>query len=122
MRLLYTTFLILSIFGSPSYGEKVAKKVVVFWIPPKVDTYVPVTAENIEQRAFKVVSIKNEQQADQLLSLVQKSTQQLDSMRIRIKISTDHGAYDFDFNGVGVSSSGEAVKIDIQKLKDVLCE
>jgi len=100
----------------------VSNQVVVFWIPPQVETYVPVTMENIEQMAFKIVSIRNERQADQVLGLIQKSKQGLDSKKLRIKISTDRGFYGFDANGIGVSSKGEAVKIDIQKLKHVLCE
>jgi len=123
MRLLYTTFLVLAIIGSQSPGGKVAKnKTVVFWVPPEIETYLPVTAENIEQRAFKIVTIRNEEQADQVVGLVQKSNQRLESGRIRIKISTDRGFYNFDASGIGVSSTGEAVKIDIQKLKQVLCE
>ena len=121
MRLLYAICL-LAILGSQHGGGKVPKNVKVFWIPPLVETYVPVTMENIEQMAFKVVSIKNERQADQVLSLIQRSNQGLGSKKIRIEISTEHGSYNFDASGIGVSSTGEAVKIDIQKLKQVLCE
>ncbi len=122
MRLLYTTILILATIGSQGYGGKVLNKVVVFWIPPEVQTYVPVTGENIEQRAFKIVSIKNERQADQVLSLIQRSSQSLDSNEIRIKIVNNDIFYICDKHGVGISSTHEAVKIDIPKLKQVLCE
>lgn len=122
MRLLCITLLVTSVIGFQNYGGKVSSKVVVFWVPPEIETYLPVTAENIEQWAFKIVTIKNEKQAKQVLSLIQKSNQSLDSKKIRIKISTDREFYNFDAKGVGVSSKGEAVKIDIQKLKQVLCE
>ena len=94
----------------------------VFWIPSQVETYAPVTPDNIEQMAFKIVSVKNERQADQIVSLIGKTNQKLDTNRIRIKISTEQSSYNFDANGVGLSSTGEQVKIDIQKLKQVLCE
>lgn len=122
MRLLYTTLFVLAAVGSQGSGGKVSEKVVVFWIPPGIETYLPVTAENIEQQAFKIVTVRNEKQADQVLSLIQKSNQRLESGRIRIKISTDTKFYNFDANGIGVSSRGEAVRIDIKKVKEVLCE
>lgn len=122
MRLLYAISVLLAIVGSQSYGGKVSSKVVVFWVPPQIETYTPVTVENIEQRAFKIVTVRNGKQADQVLSLIQKSNQRLESARIRIKVSTDREFYDFDANGVGISSKGEAVEINIAKLKEVLCE
>lgn len=122
MRLLCITLLICGLMGSQSHGGRVSEKTIVFWIPPQIETYVPVTIENIEQMAFKTVSVKNEKQAGQILSLIQGSNQKLDSKKVRIKISTDRGFYNFDANGIGVSSKGESVKIDIQKLKQVLCE
>jgi len=120
--MLYITLLVSAIIGSQSSGGKVPKEVVVFWIPPEVETYVPVTKENIEQMAFKIVSVRNEKQADEVLSLIHKSNKGLDSKKIRIKISTDRGFYILDANGIGVSSRGEAVEMDIQKLKLVLCD
>lgn len=122
MRFFYMMLPLLAIIGSQNLGAKVSKNVVVFWIPPQVETYVPVTAQDIERMAFKVVSIKNERQANQVLSLVQKSNQAVDSKKIRIKISTEGEFYNFDSNGIGVSSKGEAVEIDIPKLKEALCE
>ena len=122
MRFLYTTFFVVAIISLPSYGGKASKNVTVFWVPPEIETYLPVTAENIEQRAFKIVTSRNEEQADQVVGLIQKSNQRLESGRIRIKISTDSGFDNFDAKGIGLSSKTEAVKIDIQKLKQVLCE
>ena len=113
---------VLAIFGSQYAGGKGSKNFEVFWVPPQVETYVPVTAENIEQRAFKIVTIKNERQADEIVSLIRNSDQAVDSARIRVKISTDDKFYNFDSNGIGVSSAGEAVQIDLKKLKMVLCE
>lgn len=122
MRLLYFVLPVLAAIGLQSPGGKVSNNVVVFWIPPQVETYIPVTSENIEEMAFKIVTIKNERQADEVLRLVQESNKTVDSKRIRIKISADGRFYDFDANGIGVSSKGKTVKIDIQKLKQVLCE
>jgi len=115
-------FFVLALISLAGYGGKMSKNLVVFWVPPEIETYTPVTAENIEQRAFKIITIRNEEQADQVLSLIQKSNQRLESGRIRIKISADTGFYNFDANGIGVSSRGEAVKIDIPKLREVLCK
>jgi len=122
MRSLSVAFLVLALASSQSYGAKAMEKVVAFWIPSQVETYAPVTAENIEQMAFKIVSVKNERQADQVVSLIERTDQKLDANRIRIKISTEQNYYNFDANGIGISSNGEHVKIDIQKLKQVLCE
>jgi putative lipoic acid-binding regulatory protein len=122
MRSLSLAFLVLALVNLQSYGAKSMEKVVAFWIPSQVETYAPVTPENIERMAFKVVSVKNERQADQVVSLIEKTNQKLDTNRIRIKISTEQNFYNFDANGIGISSNGEQVKIDIQKLKQVLCE
>jgi putative lipoic acid-binding regulatory protein len=112
----------LALVNLQSYGAKAMEQVVAFWIPSQVETYAPVTPENIERMAFKVVSVKNERQADQVVSLIERTNQRLDANRIRIKISTEQNFYNFDANGIGISSNGEQVKIDIQKLKQVLCE
>jgi hypothetical protein len=120
MRSVSVAFLALALLSFHSYGAKA--KVVVFWIPSQVETYAPVTADNIEQMAFKTVSVRNERQAGQIVSLIEKANQKLDANRIRIKISTEQNSYNFDANGIGISSNGEQVKIDIQKLKQVLCE
>src|SRR5258708_30451587 len=122
MQMLYAMFLALALIGSENDGGKMSEKVVVFWIAPQIETYVPVTMENIENMAFKVVSVNNDRQADQILNLIQTSNQGPDSKKIRIKISTGGRFYDFDANGTGISSKGETVKIDIQKLKQLLCE
>ena len=122
MRRLYIGFLASLVIAFPNYGKQASTKVVVFWMPPQVETYTPVTMQNIEDRAFKVVSIRNEKQAGQLIGLVQTSDQRFASGRIRIKITTEHGFYDFDASGLGVSSTGKAMKINIEKLKQVLCE
>jgi putative lipoic acid-binding regulatory protein len=122
MRSLSVAFFVLALVNLQSYGAKAMEKVVVFWIPSQVETYAPVTPENIERMAFKVVSVKNERQADQVVSLIERTNQKLDANRIRIKISTEQNFYNFDANGIGISSNGEQVKIDIQKLKQVLCE
>jgi hypothetical protein len=122
MRSVSVAFLALALLSFHSYGAKAMEKVVVFWIPSQVETYAPVTADNIEQMAFKTVSVRNERQAGQIVSLIEKANQKLDANRIRIKISTEQNSYNFDANGIGISSNGEQVKIDIQKLKQVLCE
>jgi putative lipoic acid-binding regulatory protein len=122
MRSLSVAFLVLALVNSQSYGAKAMEKVVAFWIPSEVETYAPVTAENIERMAFKIVTVKNERQADQIVSLIERTNQKLDANRIRIKISTEQNFYNFDANGIGISSNGEQVKIDIRKLKQVLCE
>jgi hypothetical protein len=122
MRSLSLAFLVLALVNLQSYGAKAMEKVVAFWIPSQVETYAPVTPENIERMAFKVVSVKNERQADQVITLIERTNQKLDANRIRIKISTEQNSYNFDANGIGISSNGEQVKIDIQKLKQVLCE
>ena len=121
MRLLYMIF-VFSIIGSQHAGGKMSKDVVVFWIPPEVETYVPVTPENIEEVAFKIVHIKNQKQADKIIDLIEKSDQSVDSKRIRAKIVTDDRFYNFDSKGTGISSTGQAVKIDLKNLKLVLCE
>jgi putative lipoic acid-binding regulatory protein len=122
MRSLSVAFLVLALANSQSFGAKAMEKVVAFWIPSQVEMYAPVTAENIEQMAFKIVSVKNERQADQVVKLIERTDQKLDAYRIRIKISTGQNYYNFDANGIGISSNREQVKIDIQKLKQVLCE
>jgi hypothetical protein len=121
MRLLCAIFVLL-IVGSLHVGGEMSNGVNVFWIPPEVETYIPVTPENIEKAAFKIVYVKNEKQANQLIGLIQKSNQVVDSKRIRVKVSADGKFYNFDSYGIGASSEGEAVMIDLKKLKLVLSE
>jgi hypothetical protein len=97
-------------------------RVEVFWIPPAVEFDTPVTPENIEEEAFKIVLIRYEVQADQTIGLIKKSGQKVDSKRIRVKIKTDAKFYNFDSNGTGVSSTGDVVQVDLKKLRSVLCE
>jgi len=54
--------------------------------------------------------------------VIQKSNERVDSNRIRVKIVIEGNFYNFDSNGIGVSSAGEAFKIDLKRLKLVLCE
>ena len=71
------------IFGSLHLGGELPNGVNVFWIPSEVETYIPVTPKNIEKAAFKIVYVKNEKQATQLVGLIQKSNQVVDTKRIR---------------------------------------
>ena len=121
MRLL-CAIAVLAIISSQCVAGQVSKNVKVYWIPPEVETYGPVTAENIEKMAFKIVDVKNENQANEITGLVHKSNERVDSNRIRVKIVIEGNFYNFDSNGIGVSSAGEAFKIDLKRLKLVLCE
>jgi hypothetical protein len=111
-----------AILGSQALGGNVSKTVDVFWIPPDVETYTPVTASNIEEAAFKIVRVRDKHQREEVIGLTRKSERVTDSKRIRVKISYDDKFYNFDSDGVGVSSQGERVQIDLKKLKAVLCE
>lgn len=94
--------------------------VVVFEIPPEVETYVPVTPADIEERAFKVVYLKNERQADEAVALIREGNEALDPEMIRFKIIRNDESYVFDNKGIGISSKGKAVKIDLKGLTAVL--
>jgi hypothetical protein len=121
MRLFYV-ICAFAVIGASYIGGDVSKTVQVYWIPPEVETYTPVTPDTIEKMAFKIVQLKNERQADKTISLVQKSNQKADLKRIRVKITTADKSYNFDSNGMGISSTGEGVSVDLQRLKQVLCE
>lgn len=125
MRLLFAICVLTSVCSHSIGGQvpkEMYKNVKVFWIPPQVETYIPVTVENIEKMAFKIVDVKNEKLATEITGAIQKSNQRVDPKRIRVKIVTDDKFFNFDSNGLGVSSAGEAVRIDLKKLKEVLCE
>ncbi len=92
----------------------------IFWIPPEVETYIAITADNIEEQAFKIVDIRDSGQAAEILALIKKSNQTIVAKKIRIKVSTEKKSYVFDSNGIGVSSSGEPVQIDLSKLRMVI--
>jgi hypothetical protein len=110
----------LAFFASQDTGWKT--RVEVFWIPWTVETYTPVTPENIEKEALKIIRIRDEAQTDHVLGLVMKSDRTVDSKRIRVKIKIETKFYNFDSDGIGVSSTGESVKVDLKKLKSALCE
>jgi hypothetical protein len=101
-------------------GGQVIAKVVVYEIPAGVETYVPVTRDDIEERAFKVVSLKNDKQASEAIALIHETHEAFDPKRIRVKIVKGDESYVFDANGIGVSSSGKSVAIDISQLTVVL--
>jgi len=119
MRLLC---LVCALAFSASQDSGWKTRVEVFWIPWTVETYSPVTPENIEIEAGKIVRIRDEEQTDHVLGLIMKSEQKVDPKRIRVKIKTETKFYNFDSDGIGVSSTGEAVKIDLKKLKSALCD
>lgn len=112
----------LAIISTQYAAGKPSENMQVFWIPPRVETYIPVTGENIEDMAFKVIIVKNEHQIDQVRSLIHRSDQSADVKRIRVKIITADKSYNFDANGLGVSSEGQPVNIDLKRLKIVLCD
>jgi hypothetical protein len=125
MRLLFAICVLASVCSHSIGGEvpkEMHKNVKVFWISSQVETYIPVTAENIEKMAFKIVDVKNEKQAAEITGAIQKSDQTVDPKRIRIKILTEDKFFNFDSNGIGVSSTGEGVRVDLKRLKLVLCE
>jgi hypothetical protein len=99
---------------------QVSAKVIVFEIPSGIETYVPVTGNDIEERAFKVVSLRNEKQASEAIALIRETHDVADPKKIRLKIVAGNEFYVFDARGVGVSSSGKQVKIDIAQLEVVL--
>lgn len=113
---------LLAILGSQNIGGKVSTSVDVWWIPPGVETYGPITADNIEKSAFKFVHVRDDHQAKEVIGLIQRSERVAVSGRIRVKISFDNKSYNFDSDGIGVSSKGERVQIDLKKLKAALCE
>jgi hypothetical protein len=121
MRLVSMIFL-LAILGSRNIGGKVSTSVDVWWIPPDVETYVPITADNIEKRAFKFVHVQDNHQAEEVIGLIQRSERAAVLGRIRAKISFDDKSYNFDSDGIGISSKGERVQIDLRTLKAALCE
>jgi len=121
MKLLGVISLIL-ILGSQDLGGKVSKAVDVFWIPPGVETYAPVTASNIEEEAFKIVHIRDRHQREEVIDLIRNSERATDAKRIRIKVSYEDKSYNFDSDGIGISSQGERVQIDLKRFKAVLCE
>lgn len=121
MRLFCLIF-VLAVIGTQYAGGKASENIRVFWVPPAIETYVPVTDRNIEEMAFKVVIVKNSQQADQIISLIHRSDQEANSKRIRVKITSGDKFYNFDSSGLGVSSEGQSVTIDLERLKTVLCE
>ena len=64
MKLLYLIPLV-AMLTSQNLGGKVSRTVDVFWIPPDVETYVPVTPANIEEAAFKIVHIQDRHQREE---------------------------------------------------------
>jgi len=113
-------FLSLAIFANIAGGQVRKDVVVVFEIPSEVETYIPVTAADIEERAFKVVYLKNERQAAETLALIRDGNEAVDPEMIRIKITGNDESYVFDKRGIGVSAKGKSVKIDLKDLTAVL--
>jgi hypothetical protein len=111
---------VLGVLGFQLAGGGPPTSMKIFWIPPEVETYIAMTADNIEAQAFKIVDIRDSGQAGDILALIKKSKQTIDGKRVRIKLSVENKSatsYIFDSNGIGVSSSGEAVQIDLNKLR-----
>jgi len=115
-------FVISVIIGSVQAGGQVKSNVVVFKIPAEIETYTPITSDNIEKSAFTVVYVRDDKQASKVIDLIEQTTQAFNPKRIRVKISRGKMFYVFDSDGIGMASSGQAVKLDLKALKLVLCE
>ena len=113
---------IFAILGSQNIGGKVSTPVDVWWIPPQVETYNAIPPDNIEKSAFKIVHVQDDEQAEEVVALVQRSNRVTDKARIRVKISFGNKSYNFDSDGIGVSPNGERVQINLKKLQAVLCK
>ncbi|HEY4356294.1 MAG TPA: hypothetical protein VGN16_11140 [Acidobacteriaceae bacterium] len=110
---------LLGMMSAVALGQRHAD-MVVFEIPPGIQTLVPVTPGDIEARAFKVVYLKNDRLIEEAQSLIQNTNETFEPKMIRAKIKCGTESYVFDSEGVGVSSHGKAVKIDFNRLREIL--
>ncbi len=94
----------------------------VYWLSPRLETYLPVTKDTIEEASSKIIELRNWTVVHETLRLIMASTKKLDPMRVRVKIQTNNQTYYFDSTGRGLSSNGKAVYIDLRRLNHVFSE
>jgi len=93
---------------------------VIFEIPYDIQTVAPITPSDIEREAFKVIYLRDDIMISDVQALINKADEAPDTRMIRAKFQLGEKSYIFDSRGVGVSSSGEAVRIDFRKLGEII--
>lgn len=96
------------LFGAIAYAEENMNDVFVYYMPFDVDTYVPVTTENIEEQSFCKLSFSESSDvAKSLIYLLTKATTGAFSNKVvRLKVSSPSADIFVDMDG-GVLIAGD---------------
>lgn len=112
---LRTFFISLSVILS-SFGALAENTITVYFIPFEVETYVPVTKNDIISQAWEKWTISSKDQHYQLIKLLDKGNKkEFDEGMVRCLILSDNQTYLIDYNGVVIKDGTSGVVIDKSK-------
>ncbi len=93
----------------------------IYYIPFDVQTYEPVSADNIDNQAFIVISMRRDWISEEILSCITPTTPiSMDKKGVRLKIIIKNDVYLFDANGNGVMNHKRAVFLNTNKIGHIL--
>ncbi len=111
--------------GGTAQGIEEKTTMKIYYVPFEVETFVPITMEDIESRSHLVLWIyDNEQLVAEILSLLQgeKTSKEINDAGIRLKIENvkDETVFSVDREGVGFTNKGDRfllTKAQVDKLQ-----
>lgn len=115
MKILFF-FVVVLVTASCSAGENMVEQVEIYYIPIGVETYVPITVENIESSAARHGELEiSNQTIENILSVLGSSVEgEFDSEMLRVKMIFPDGEIIY-MDNFGVISSSES---GISKLQE----
>jgi len=97
-------------------GSTTATDTTVYFIPFQVETYVPITPENITDQAWEKWNISTKRHSQRLLAIINHGhSAAFDRNRVRALVVSDGKKYFIDTNGVMVPQSRDSGGVTIDK-------
>jgi len=115
------SLLILASFVSiPGYTQSLFR---IAYLPFSVQTYAPVTTQNIERNAYLTISVRNQSIPKAVISLINnESTNKMDPKSIRLLVTQDQTKYIFDRYGHGLRNGKQPVCISTKEFEKLITE
>lgn len=104
-----------------AYAKPPDSSIKIYYLPFGIQTYAPVTENNIEAQAFVSVALKHDWISGEISSCIsRRDAISMDKNRVRLKIIIKGDAYLFDGDGNGVMNKKVGVRLDVAKISPIL--
>ncbi len=116
-----------SLLGTEAGATKFSKAL-IYYIPFQVETYEPVTPENIKEKAKYTIESKDRHRISQLLDLMSggRKCEGFDNKRVRLLVLFEGGKPEIMVDAEGNVSEGKKLHVlsarEFEKLKKLLSE